>query len=705
MKLEEYFGSDKETIEGEEWDWKVFKSTKDYPIAKKLLSWVIGQDNVLKEVYLCLDEWLYKLKYLQKAKWYMPWLEAENEKPLISKTLTPGPYLLLLGEPGTGKSLIGKAMADYLNDLYKQHKIKRFDVLCWDNRILPNNPRISIHPAGQGKDIIQVKTKIQSRKSFFQRWGTKALMGFLGGFGTLLLSIAIMNIMNNLRFGLSNAIIRNEVLMPLSIGGSLFFFVFFIWQFGRMFSVNNNNNAGMIGGATRSSAPKLLVNTTKDIPFIDATGHGSSQLFGSIAWDPYQTGGLGTPEHQRVTAGDVHRASLGILYIDEIKNLNQIEAITLLSVLEDGAIPITMRSQFHGGDTSAMAVSTEPVPSLCFLLAAGNFDSISQIHPALMDRIYGYGKVVRMNNDMPNNLFGRHKYIQFIAQESKRFHLPPFSKSACIEIINEGRRRSNKRDSLTTKFRPLISIIKTSGTLAQNKNIVYVTETEVKEAINEHCKTIQRQLLEHYIQEQGRFMEVEPKGSILGQIYGLAVSEDEYSGEMTGSILRVKAQLIKKKPKDKRRGYYSVTGIAKDSKWIKSSVDKVRSVILKKYNIDIAQDYFTHVDFSQAYNVDGPSAGVTMAILLCSLIEGKPIRQDVAVTGEINISSTDDIDITAIGGVHEKIKAAESWGFKKVIIPSKNLKYSIDPDEYSIKIVGCHTLDEYLKEILSGEDA
>ena len=76
-----------------------------------------------------------------------------------------------------------------------------------------------------------------------------------------------------------------------------------------------------------------------------------------------------------------------------------------------------------------------------------------------------------------------------------------------------------------------------------------------------------------------------------------------------------------------------------------------------------------------------------MAILLCSLIEGKPIRQDVAVTGEINIGLDDTIQVTAVGKVHEKIKAAEMLGFKKVVIPAKNYQYSIDPKGYNIQIV------------------
>jgi predicted ATP-dependent protease len=89
-----------------------------------------------------------------------------------------------------------------------------------------------------------------------------------------------------------------------------------------------------------------------------------------------------------------------------------------------------------------------------------------------------------------------------------------------------------------------------------------------------------------------------------------------------------------------------------------------------------------------------------MAILLCSLIEGKLIRQDVAVTGEINLSVSGSIQITAVGGVHEKIRAAEAWGFKKVVIPQKNYLHSIDARDYTIDIVPAATLDDYLKECL-----
>jgi len=718
-----YFGEETEVIRSKKWNWKTFKSTKDYPVSNNLLEWVIGQEGALNECYLCLEEWVHKLKYLKKEKWYEAWKDTKKEKPLITKTAPPGPYLILLGDPGTGKSLIGRALAVHLTELYKKENIQLQDVVCWQNDIIPSEPKISCHSAGEGKKIILKEELKEAKKLFLQRIGIKFLIYLLIGVASIFMFAGFYYVwQEKLRWDANAMTAFGEPIQTVykgnfwrfmldafvSIGsttflpaGMMLMFLVLITVLGR-FGVLGGSKG--IGGARATKVPKLVVDNSKRVaPFVDATGHGSAQLFGSIAWDPLQTGGLGTPEHQRVTAGDAHRAHLGILYIDEIKNLKPEEAITLLTVLEDGQLPITLRSRWSdAGGTAAMAVATEPVPCMCFLVGAGNFDSVGQIHPALMDRIYGYGKVVRMNNDMPNTVENRRKYVQFIAQEVSRFRLIPFSREACEEIIDEGRRRSDKKDALTTKFRPMIAFIKTAATLAMNEGLQLVEGRHVKEAIEKHCKTIQKQILEHQISERGKLLEISPEGAKLGQIYGLAVVKDPYSGEMTGNVLTVKGFLEKRNKGhgNPLQGYYKVTGIAKGGKeqFIADSVAKVRSVILQKYGVDIAQDYFTHIDFAQAYGVDGPSAGVTMTILLCSLIEGKPIRQDVAVTGEINVGVDDIIQVTAVGGLHEKIKAAEMWGFKKVIIPAKNYKHSVDPRDYSIEVIPGEALDDYLKE-------
>ena len=728
-----YFGKETEdlerTINGKKvmvkWDWANFESTKGFPIDDNLISWVIGQDRALQECFLCLDEWAHKLKTLEEQKWYDGWKDPETPKPGVMTKLSPGPYLLLLGDPGTGKSLLGKALSEKLTEIYTQNKIKLFDVLCWKNKIVPSEPKISMQEAGKAKDVIKKERLRQEKRKFALSIGLRVIQTFLMGLGFTLLMVGLYGLVQLFQTWSQNPAIAEGLSLQETFSynfldyfaksfpslvlifvpaGSLLFFGLFIWWFGKM--GGGALNLGGIGGAQQSGVPKLLVdNGTRHAPFVDGTGHMSSQLFGDIAWDPFQTGGMGTPEHQRVTAGDVHRASLGILYIDEIKNLNPMEAVTLLTVLEDGQLPVTTRGHMMTSGTAAMAVSTEPVPCNCFLVGAGNFDSIGQIHPALMDRIYGYGKVVRMNNDMVNTVENRRRYVQFVAQEAHRFHLLPFSRGACEEVVEEGRRRSNKRDGLSTKFRPLISIVKTAATLAMNEDLAMVERRHVEEAIEKHCKTIQRQILEHQLSERGKLLEIEPIGTKLGQIYGLAVVTDPYSGEMTGNVLTVKAQMVKRAGINREyplQGYYKVTGVAKGKHdmFISDSIAKVRSVILHKYGLDIAQDFLTHIDFSQAYGVDGPSAGVTMTILLCSLIEGRPVRQDVAVTGEINLGVGDQIMVTAVGGLYEKIKAAENWGFKKVIVPQKNFDYSLDTKDYKIEVVSAKTLDDYLKQCL-----
>jgi Lon-like ATP-dependent protease len=719
----DYFGEDTEEIRGKKWSWKTFRTTEGYPVSSNLLDWVIGQERALNECYLCLEEWVHKLKNLEKDEFFQAWKDAKNDKQSCAKAAPPGPYLLLLGDPGTGKSLIGRALAAHLTQLYEKNAIPLQDVVCWQNEVVPSEPKISAYPAGEGKKVIFKERLKEAKKQFLQKAAMKLVIYLMIVVAAIFLFTGFFYLyQQKLHWDENGIIMTGETLQEsyagnfskymldsfISIGattflpaGTMLMFLMLVSIIGR-FGMMGGGAKGT-GGAKATNVPKLIVDNEKKMaPFIDATGHGSAQLFGSIAWDPLQTGGLGTPEHQRVTAGDVHRANLGILFIDEIKNLNPDETVTLLTVLEDGQLPVTLRSRWDQGNTAAMAVSTEPIPCMCFLVGAGNFDSIGQLHPALMDRIYGYGKVVRMNNDMPTTVENRRRYVQFVAQEVQRFHLIPFSREACEEIVDEGRRRSNKRDALSTRFRPMIAIVKTAATLAMLEGLDAVERRHVKDAIEKHCKTIQKQILEHQMSERGQLLEIQPEGARLGQIYGVAVVTDPYSGEITGNVLTVKG-LLEKRVSSKEHplnGYYNVTGIARSEKqlMIADSVAKVRSVILQKYGVDIAQDFFTHIDFAQAYGVDGPSAGVTMAILLCSLMEGKPIRQDVVVTGEINVGVDGIIQVTAVGGLHEKIKAAEAWGFKKVVIPAKNYKHSVDPRDYCIDVVAAETLEDYLKE-------
>ena len=83
--------------------------------------------------------------------------------------------------------------------------------------------------------------------------------------------------------------------------------------------------------------PKLLVDSAeyKTSPFIDASGAKSGALLGDVLHDPLQSGGLGTPAHERVTAGMIHKANCGVLFIDEIGILDYHAQQELLTALQE----------------------------------------------------------------------------------------------------------------------------------------------------------------------------------------------------------------------------------------------------------------------------------------------------------------------------------------------------------------------------------
>src|SRR5947208_4370083 len=74
---------------------------------------------------------------------------------------------------------------------------------------------------------------------------------------------------------------------------------------------------------------------------------------------------------------------------------------------------------------------------------------------------------------------------------------------------------------------------------------------------------------------------------------------------------------------------------------------------------------------------DGPSAGVTMFTALASLLTNKPIRSDVAMTGEISLRGA----VLPVGGIKEKMLAAHRAGIKRILMPERNQKDMIDVPE------------------------
>jgi len=602
---------------------KNYKSTADIKVSKTLIDQIIGQEQSVK---------------------------------IIRKAAVQRRNVLLIGEPGTGKSMLGMALAELLP------KEKLVDIISFPNPNDENTPLIRTMPAGQGRNLV-AKARIQGVNMFKNQ--------------NIILFILVIVAMFAPWW--VRSYYKSDIMFAaFFLGGMLFLAAFVIFlNFGRR----------MEG---KARVPKVIVDNfkKKKVTFNDATGAHAGALLGDVLHDPFQSGGLGTPAHERVVAGMIHKSHLGVLFIDEIATLNASTQQELLSAMQEKKLSITGQSERSAG---AM-VRTEAVPCDFVLIAAGNVETVRHMHPALRSRICGYGYEVYMKDTFLDNEDNKDKLIIFIAQEIvKDGKIPHFSKEAVDEIVQEAKRRANRKGHFTLRLRELGGLIRAAGDLAKEQKAKLVMKNHVTEAKNV-AKTLEQQIADKYIDQKKEYEIIVTTGQRVGRVNGLAIIG--VTPPYSGIILPIEAEVT---PGGKES---EIIATGKLGEIAKEAIKNVSAIIKKYFGQDIKGTHDLYVQFLQTYEgVEGDSASIAVATAIISSFKKIPVKQDTAMTGSLSVRG----EVLPVGGVTSKVEAAIEAGIKNVIVPKSNFKDIIIPKEKldKIRIIPVDTIEEVLKEALN----
>jgi Lon-like ATP-dependent protease len=383
--------------------------------------------------------------------------------------------------------------------------------------------------------------------------------------------------------------------------------------------------------------------------------------------------------------GAIHRANKGVLFIDEVSALSPKAQQELLTAMQEKKYSITGQSEMSSG---AM-VRTQSVPCDFVLVAAGNYKDIAKMHPALRNRIRGYGYEIYMDESIADNPQNRAKLVQFIAQEVRKDgKIPHFDRSAVDEIINEARKRSGRKNKLTLKLRELGGLVRAAGDLAREENAKLVSREHVLRA-KVLARTLEQQAAEQMIDLRRDYKIFLSKGKQVGKVNGLAVMGD------SGVILPIVAEVAP--AASRQEGKIIATG--KLGSIAKEAVENV-SAIIKRHTGKDTTSYDIHIQFLQTFEgVEGDSASVSVAAAVISALEEAPIRQEVALTGSLSVRG----EVLPVGGVTQKAEAAIEAGMSEIIVPAANVDDLVldEKQRAKIRIVPASNILDVLRACLA----
>lgn len=366
-------------------------------------------------------------------------------------------------------------------------------------------------------------------------------------------------------------------------------------------------------------------------------------LIGSVHDPIYQgAGAYGVAGIPQPKPGAVTKAHGGILFIDEIGELHPIQMNKLLKVLEDRKVFLES-AYYSSEDTNTPAhiheIFQKGLPA-DFRLVGATTRSAEEIPPAIRSRCVE----IYFRPLLPAE-------ISLIARNAAR--KGGFKLEEEVEKI-VSRYAANGRDA--------VNIIQIAGSLSLVEGRQVITRKDVEWVVQSG----------HYSVRLDKKIKA---GEQVGLVNGLAVF-----GTSLGMVVDIEVSTT---PVANGKGKITVTGIIeqeevdnrgqklKRTSCARASVENVLTVIKKYLEVD-PKDYDIHINFPGGIPIDGPSAGLAMAMAVYSSITNLPIDSCTAFTGELSIRGK----VKPVGGVPAKIEAARVAGVNKVIIPRENWQES-----------------------------
>ncbi len=363
-------------------------------------------------------------------------------------------------------------------------------------------------------------------------------------------------------------------------------------------------------------------------------------LIGSVHDPIYQGAGpLGIAGVPQPKPGAVTKAHGGILFIDEIGELHSIQINKLLKILEDRKV--FLESAYY---------SPEDVN-----VPRHIHDMFQNGLPADFRLV---GATTRMPEDIPPAIRSRCLEIFFSRLTPQEIGI--IAKNAADKL---GLELDHAACAVVKKYassgREAVNIIQLAGGMVTNKRsqrIISVPEIEWVVASGQHSPRPEQTITG------------EPQ---VGVINGLAILGPNYA-----TLLEIEVATL---PAEPGRGRITVTGIIEEEEMggrgrtlrrksmALGSVENVLTVLRSTTRCN-PRDYDIHVNFPGGLPVDGPSAGLAMALAIHSSLTHRRIDNRVAVTGELSIRGT----VKAVGGVVAKINAAREAGAHRVLVPQDN---------------------------------